>query len=87
MTDLDHFDSAGAGFEPLRGRSNFCVAGGRWMVNKMKDVNKVKDVETYICLIIEFSFNLFGDQDNPVLVYLKINSEQPKAFPNVMLPA
>jgi hypothetical protein len=47
--------------------------------------------ETYICLIIEFSFNLFGDQDNPVLVYLKIsspaNSEQPKAFPNVMLPA
>jgi hypothetical protein len=30
--------------------------------------------ETYICLIIEFSFNLFGDQDNPVLVYLKISS-------------
>jgi hypothetical protein len=85
MVDLDHCDSADAGFEPLGSRNNFYVAGGRWMVNKMKDVNKVKDVETYICLIIEFSVNLFGDQDNPVLMCL--NSEQPKAFPNVMLPA
>jgi hypothetical protein len=68
-----------------------------WQVSmdgqQLEDVNKVKDVGWIIYMSHdEFSVSQsLRSQDTPVLVYLKItspaNSEQPKAFPNVMLPA
>ena len=85
MIDLGHCDSDRAKPESLGSRSNFYVAGVDGMVNKMKDVNQLKDVESYIWIIIEFSISLVGDIDLPVLRCLI--SEQPKAFPKSRLPA